>query len=148
MNSWSVFYRPYPVPVLTKKFVNDVAYRAIGCAIEVHKQLGPGLLESVYHECMLEELHFQGINCKSRVPVPIHYREKPLTGKLVIDLLIEDCVIVELKAIDDLLPVHKAQLLSYLKLANMPKGVLINFHVENIIKHTVHLVTERFAELP
>lgn len=134
--------------MLTKRFVNDVAYRTVGCAIEVHKQLGPGLLESVYHECMIEELSFQGINFRSRESVPLVYRTKRLTGKLVLDLLIEDCVIVELKAVEGILPVHKAQLLSYLKLAEIPKGVLINFHVENIIRHTVHMVTGKFADLP
>ena len=134
--------------MLTQKFVNDVAYRVIGCAIEVHKQLGPGLLESVYHECMIEELIHNGIGLRSRVSVPIYYREKLLKGNLILDLLIEDCLIIELKAVDIMLPVHKAQLLSYLKLTGKPKGLLINFHVENIVQHAVHLVTESFAQLP
>src|SRR5687768_2811860 len=120
--------------MLTQKFVNDVAYKVVGCAIEVHKQLGPGLLESVYHECMIEELLYNGVQMQSQIRVPVYYRGRLLRGVLVLDLLVEDCVVVELKALDGLLPVHKAQLLSYLKLTGKPKGVLINFHVENIVQ--------------
>ncbi|MEO6833361.1 MAG: GxxExxY protein [Chitinophagaceae bacterium] len=134
--------------MLTQKTVNDIAYKIIGCAIEVHKQLGPGLLESVYHECMIEEIGCSGLQTQSQVWIPLYYRDKQLQGKLVLDLLVENCVIVELKAVDGVLPVHKAQLLSYLKLTGKPKGILINFHVENIVQNAVHLVSEVFAMLP
>ena len=80
--------------MLTKSYLQDLSYRIIGCAIEVHKQLGPGLLESVYHECMIEELIHNGIGLRSRVSVPIYYREKLLKGNLILDLLIEDCLII------------------------------------------------------
>jgi GxxExxY protein len=133
---------------MTQKKVNDIAYRIVGCAIEVHKHLGPGLLESVYQECMIEELLCSGLHVESQVHVPLYYRERQLKGKLIIDLLVERNLVVELKAVDVILPVYKAQLLSYLKLTCKPKGLLINFHVENIAQHTIHMVSERFAQLP
>lgn len=74
---------------MTKKIVNDIAFRTIGCAIEVHKQLGPGLLESVYQECMMEELTYQGLAFRSLDPITLHYRGKPLRTKLVPDLIVE-----------------------------------------------------------
>lgn len=134
--------------MLTQTSVNEIAYQIVACAIEVHKQVGPGLLESVYHECMIEELIFKGFKVKSQVPVSLYYRQKQLKGHLVLDLLVEDCVVVELKAVDEMHPVHKAQLLSYLKLTGNPKGVLINFHADTIVKQAVHLVSETFAHLP
>jgi GxxExxY protein len=133
---------------ITKKYINDIAYRIVGCAIEVHKQLGPGLLESVYETCFVEELISQGFNVQRQVPVPIIYKGKDLGTTLVLDLLINDLIIVELKAVEVLIPVFKAQLLSYLKLTEKPKGLLINFHCENIKDHLVSLVTDEFAKLP
>jgi GxxExxY protein len=133
---------------MTQKAVNDIAYKIVGCAIEIHRQLGPGLLESVYHECMIEELTHNGLVVQSQLWVPLYYRGRLLKGKLMLDLLVENSVIVELKAIESIQPVHKAQLLSYLRLANIPKGLLINFHVENIANNAIHLVTESFAQLP
>lgn len=132
----------------TKKYVNDIAYRIVGCAIEVHKQLGPGLLESVYETCFVEELISQGFNIKRQVPVPIIYKGRDLGTTLVLDLLVNDLIIVELKAVEVMIPVFKAQLLSYLKLTEKPKGLLINFHCENIKDHLVPLVTDEFAKLP
>lgn len=133
---------------ITKKYVNDIAYRIVGCAIEVHKQLGPGLLESVYETCFIEELKTQGFEIQRQVSVPIHYKGKDLGTTLVLDLLINDLIIVELKAVEMVIPVFKAQLLSYLKLTGKPKGLLINFHCENIKDHLVPLVTEEFSKLP
>jgi len=133
---------------ITKKFVNDLAYKIVGCAIEVHKQLGPGLLESVYEICFIEELKAQGLNIQRQVPVPIIYKGKDLGTTLVLDLVVNDLIIVELKAVEVIIPVFKAQLLSYLKLTGKPKGLLINFHCENIKDHLVPLVTDEFAKLP
>ena len=133
---------------ITKKYVNDIAYKIVGCAIEVHKQLGPGLLESVYETCLIEELITQGFNVKRQVQVPINYKGKDLGSTLVLDLLVNDLIIVEIKAVEIMIPVFKAQLLSYLKLTSKPKGLLINFHCENIKDHLVSLVTEEFAKLP
>ncbi len=134
--------------MITQRHINDLAYKIVGCAIEVHKHLGPGLLESVYQPCLIDELKSNGLVVQSQVYVPVIYKEKDLGGILKIDLLIEDLIIVELKAVEAMIPLYKAQLLSYLKLANKPKGLLINFHSENITSQLVPLVTEEFAKLP
>ncbi|MBI3882955.1 MAG: GxxExxY protein [Sphingobacteriales bacterium] len=132
---------------MTQKYVNDIAYSIVGCAIEVHKHLGPGLLESVYHSCMLEELSRYDFNTQSEVWVPVIYKNKILESKLKLDILVNDLIIIELKAQENLIPLYKAQLLSYLKLTGKPKGLLINFHTENIVKDAVSLVTDRFSML-
>lgn len=134
--------------IITKKYVNDIAYRIVGCAIEVHRQLGPGLLESVYETCFIDELRSQRFKVERQIPVPVYYKGKDLGTNLVLDLLVNDLIIVELKAVEIVIPVFKAQLLSYLKLTGKPKGLLINFHCENIKDHLVPLVTEEFANLP
>lgn len=133
---------------ITKNYVNDIAYRIVGCAIEIHKQLGPGLLESVYETCFIEELSIKGFKVQKHLHVPIIYKGKDLGTTLVLDLLINDLIIVELKAVEVMIPVFKAQLLSYLKLTGKPKGLLINFNCENIKDHLVPLVTDEFAKLP
>ena len=133
---------------MTQKHVNGIAYTIIGCAIEVHKHLGPGLLESVYQICMIDELKSQRLDVQSQVYLPIHYKDRNLGGVLKLDLLVNNLLIVELKAVDAMIPVYKAQLLSYLKLSNKPKGILINFNTENITENADHLVTEEFAKLP
>ena len=134
--------------MITQKSVNDLAYKIVGCAIEVHRHLGPGLLESIYKSCLIEEIIAGGLLVKSEIHVPIAYKGKDLGGVLKLDLLVENIVIVELKAVEVLHPVYKAQLLSYLKLTGKPKGLLINFHVANIKDHLVSLVTQEFAILP
>ena len=133
---------------INTKYINDISYLVIGCAIEVHKHLGPGLLESVYEPCLIEEIRSQNLKVQSQIYVPVKYKEKDLGGILKLDLLIEDLIVVEIKAVDTMIPLFKAQLLSYLKLANKPKGLLINFHSENIMSQLVSLVTEDFANLP
>lgn len=118
--------------MITRKYVNDIAYKIVGCSIEVHKHLGPGLLESVYQSCLIEELINSGLFVKSQVVIPVNYKGKDLGGILKLDLIVNDLIIVELKAVETLIPLYKAQLLSYLKLTGKPKGLLINFHCENI----------------
>lgn len=132
----------------TQNYVNAIAYKIVGCAIEVHKNLGPGLLESVYESCLIDELQECGLTVKSQIYIPIKYKQKDLGGNLKLDLLINELVIVELKAVDMMIPLFKAQLLSYLKLTGKPKGLLINFHCENIVEQMVPLVTEEFSKLP
>jgi len=132
---------------VTQKYINQLAYEIVGCAIEVHKNLGPGLLESVYEKCLMEEIQQCGFDVLSQVTVPILYKNKLLDQSLKIDLLVNDLVIIELKAVEVVLPVFKAQLLSYLKLTGKPKGLLINFNCENIVKDLVPLVTDQFAKL-
>lgn len=133
---------------ITRKYINELSYKIVGCAIEVHKQLGPGLLESVYETCFVDELNSNGFYIQRQVPVPIIYKGKDLGTNLILDLLVNDLIIIELKAVEVIIPVYKAQLLSYLKLTRKPKGLLINFHCENIKDHLVPLVTEEFAKLP
>ena len=134
--------------MLTQKYINQISYKVVGCAIEVHKHLGPGLLESVYETCMMEELSSNGLKVLKQIPVPIKYKGKDLGSNLILDLLVEDLIIVELKAVEIMIPVYKAQLLSYLKLTGKPKGLLINFHSENITQSLIPLVTEEFSKLP
>jgi GxxExxY protein len=134
--------------MITKNYVNAIAYKIVGCAIEVHKNLGPGLLESVYQTCLIEELKECGLMVRSQVWVPIQYKNKDLGGTLKLDLLVNDLVVVELKAVEYMIPLYRAQLLSYLRLTGKPKGLLINFHCENIVEQMVPLVTEEFSKLP
>ena len=134
--------------MITQKDINDISYRIIGCAIEVHKHLGPGLLESVYEACLIDELKSAGLSAKSQIYVPVLYKGKDLGGSLKLDILVNDLIIVEEKAVEVMIPLYKAQLLSYLKLTGKPKGLLINFHCENLKSQLVSMVTEEFAKLP
>ena len=99
-------------------------------AIQVHKEMGPGLLESVYQHCLMKELKDRALHVDAMVIVPLHYRGQSLNKDYVIDLLVEGEIIVELKAIEGLLPIHEAQVISYLKLANKRIGLLISFNVQ------------------
>ena len=108
---------------------NEITELIIGCAIEVHKSLGPGLLESAYEECLVYELRILGLNVQRQLPIPIIYKDIKLDCGFKLDLLVENKVIVELKSVEDIHPVHEAQLLTYLRFANKPVGLLINFNV-------------------
>ena len=134
--------------MITQRYINEISYKIIGSAIEVHKYLGPGLLESVYEACLIDELRASGLFVKSQIYFPVHYKGKDLGGSLKLDLLVNDIIIVEEKAVEIMIPLYRAQLLSYLKLTGKPKGLLINFHCENVKDHLVSLVTEEFAKLP
>lgn len=134
--------------MMTQKSINDLSYKIIGCAIEVHKELGPGLLETVYETCLIDELITAGLSVKSQMLVPIKYKKKILNSNLILDILVEDTIIVELKTVEAILPVHKAQLHTYLKLTNKPKGLLINFYSEVIKDQIVSYVTPAFSDLP
>jgi GxxExxY protein len=100
----------------------------IGAAIEVHRILGPGLLESIYEKCLLRELELRGIPAINQDDVEIEYKGAVFKETLKFDLLIDGCLLLELKAVQDVLPIHKAQLLSYMKLLDVPLGLLLNFH--------------------
>lgn len=101
----------------------------IGAAIDVHRALGPGLLESAYEACLVWELQARGVRFARQVALPVEYRGKLLEVGYRMDLVVEDCVIVELKAVEHLTPLHDAQMLTYLKLSRIPLGLLINFNV-------------------
>jgi GxxExxY protein len=109
--------------------LNEITKTIIGCAIEVHRTLGPGLLESAYEECLIFELLKKGLNLQRQQPVPVVYKEIKLDYGYRIDILVESSVVIELKAVDAINPVHEAQLLTYLKFAHKPIGLLINFNV-------------------
>ena len=119
---------------------DELTSRIIGAAINVHRELGPGLLESVYETCLAAEFKSQSLQFKRQNPVDIVYRGEKIESGLRLDLLVEDAVVVELKSVENLLPVHKAQLLSYLKLSNKRCGLLINFNVELLKNGLVRMV--------
>jgi|SRR5882672_4587930 len=100
----------------------------IGAAIEVHRKMGPGLLESIYEWCLLRELEIRGLTAVNQKQVMVEYKQFKREEQLRFDLLVEDCVLVDAKAVAKLRPIHKAQLLSYMRLLNVPLGLLINFH--------------------
>lgn len=133
---------------MTKKQVTQLSYDIVGCAIEVHKALGPGLLEGIYEKCLTHELRSNGFDVKSQIVVPIEYKGIHLDANLKLDLLVNDTVIIELKAVQDVHPAFRAQLLSYMYLMQKPQGLLINFFTTNITKSTVPLVNEFFERLP
>ncbi len=118
----------------TKTILKELTYLVNGAAIEVHKQLGPGLLESVYHKCLKHELFLRNIHFASEVLVTVDYKGIELETELRCDLLVENCLAVELKAVEGILPVHEAQLLTYMRLLGAPQGLLINFIVRIFLK--------------
>ena len=108
--------------------INKISEEIIGCAIEVHKNLGPGLLESLYEEALCIEFKLRDINFKRQVVIPVKYKEHKI-GEHRIDIIVKEKVIVELKAVDNIIPVFEAQILSYIKMTGLKLGLLINFNV-------------------
>lgn len=133
---------------MTKKDVRQLSYEITGLAIKVHKTLGPGLLESVYEKCLKYELAKNGYSVQQQLSVPVFYEGIIIETDLRLDLLVNECVIVELKAIDKILPVFEAQLMTYMKLLKKPQGLIINFFTENITKSIKPFVNEYFRMLP
>jgi len=111
---------------------DELSRRVIGCALEVHKHLGPGLLESTYEQCLAHELRQAGIDFKLQHPVPVAYKGILLDCGYRLDLLIEDRLVVELKCVEKVLPIHEAQVLTYMKLAGIRIGLLMNFNVTRL----------------
>ena len=135
--------------MITQKYLDELTYQVIGSAIEVHKSLGRGLLESVYHECMKEELRMKNIHFQTEMKIPLIYREKELNVDFRCDLFVENTLVVELKSILQLNPINDAQLLTYMKLLKVPKGIIINFNCFNIFKEGQKtFVNEYFKNLP
>ena len=133
---------------MTQKYLNGLTHTIIGSAIEVHRELGPGLLESIYEKCLSHVLKQKGFQLLSQQKVPLVFRGLYLDCDLRLDLLVEDSIIVEIKAVDCLLPIFEAQLLTYLKLLEKPKGILLNFNCTNIFKEGQKtLVAELYALL-
>lgn len=125
--------------------INDLSKTIIGAAIEVHKQFGPGLLESVYENCLRVELELRGVRVETQVNVPLIYKGIDTKTDLRLDMLVEDEIVVELKSVEALLPIHEVQLVTYLKLTDKRLGVLINFNVP-ILKDGVKRKVNGFYE--
>ena len=121
-----------------------MSYEIIGLAIKVHKHLGPGLLESIYEKCLTYELSKNGFKVESQKKVSIYYDEIEFDSDMRLDLLVNDCIILELKSVSQLLPIHEAQILSYMKLLKKPQGLLINFNSTRLTNSTKPLVNEYF----
>lgn len=133
---------------MTKTEVTQLSYDIVGCAIKVHKELGPGLLESVYELCLANELKEKGYLVDQQVTTNINYGKIEIETPLKVDLLVNETIIVEIKTVEKLLPVHQAQLMTYMKILKKPQGLLINFYTENITKSMVPLINEYFSKLP
>lgn len=119
---------------ITKSYLKNLIYKVNGAAIEVHRELGPGLLESVYHRCLKHELLLREIRFQSELVIPIYYKDMSLDAELRCDFFIENILPVEIKAIEYILPVHEAQLMTYMKLLKSPEGLMINFNVSHLYK--------------
>ena len=132
----------------SKTELNKLVYNVVGAAIDVHKYIGPGLLEKVYQKCLEKELEIRGIQCKSEVKVPVKYKGIMIDTELRCDLLIEDYLVLELKSVEKILPIHEAQILTYMQLMHVPKGVIINFNVSNLFHEgTKSMVNNIFRDL-
>src|SRR5215469_5870425 len=124
----------------TKLIHENLTEQIIGAAIEVHKFIGPGLMESIYEECLCHELELRGLHFRRQVAVPLIYKGKDLDCTHRLDLLVQDTVILELKCVERILRIHEAQLLTYLKLMDKPVGLLINFNVPVLMHGVVRRV--------
>jgi GxxExxY protein len=135
--------------MITQKIINNLSYGIIGCAIEVHKELGPGLLESVYEKCLVYLLREEGYKVEQQKSVKVNFRGVEIDSELRPDVIVDDLIVVELKAVEKILPIHEAQLLTYMKLLKTPKGILINFNCTNIwAEGQITMVNKLFAQLP
>ncbi|RBA29305.1 GxxExxY protein [Flavobacterium tibetense] len=133
---------------MTQKYLDELTFNVIGAAIEVHKNMGSGLLESVYQKCMIEELTNRNINFISEFKVPVVYKGKELNIEFRCDLFVENCLIVELKSVSEIKPIHDAQVLNYMNLLKVPKGIIINFNCFNIFREGQKtFVNEYFKKL-
>jgi GxxExxY protein len=134
---------------MTKGYLTELTYEIVGASIEVHKALGPGLLESVYHKCFKHEFGLRKIAFQTEFLVAVHYKGIDVDSELRCDFLVEDAIALELKAVEELAPIHNAQLLTYMKLLEKPKGILINFNCVNLFKEGQKtFVNEYFRNLP
>jgi len=135
--------------MITQKYLNDLSYKIIGCAIEVHKELGAGLLESIYEEAMYFELQSRGFTVVKQLEVPVIYKGLELPKKYKIDLLVNNEMVLELKSCDGIHPIHQAQLLTYLKILEKHKGIIINFNCLNIVGDgSQQMISKSFNDLP
>jgi GxxExxY protein len=135
--------------MITQNYIDQLTYDIIGCAIEVHKMLGPGLLESIYEKCLIHELKLNGFDVKNQMSIPLFYKGIDMDCNLRFDILVNDLVVVELKSVVMMHPIFEAVLLTYMKLLQKPKGILINFNCKNIFHEGQKtFVNEYYAKLP
>lgn len=134
---------------MTKKYLDELTYNIVGSAIEVHKIMGSGLLESVYRQCLKEEFQYRKINFSSEMKIPVLYKHKELEANFRCDFFVENAIVLELKSISEMHPMFEAKLINYMKLLKSPKGILINFNCINIFKQGQKtFVNEYFKKLP
>jgi len=125
--------------------INGLSNKIIGAAIEVHKNLGPGLLESIYEECLCHELNLRGFSIERQKPLPITYKDKLLDCNYRLDIVVEGAIVLELKSCEKIEPIHKAQLLTYLKMSGFSLGLLLNFNV-SVMRDGIVRVVNKFRE--
>jgi len=135
--------------MITQTYIDQLTYKIIGCAIEVHKELGPGLLESIYEKCLIHELILNGFEVKNKMTIPLFYKGIDMDCNLRFDILVNDLVVVELKSVVMMHPIFEAVLLTYMKLLLKPKGILFNFNCKNLFHEGQKtFVNEFYAKLP
>lgn len=133
--------------MITQSYLTDLTYKVNGACIEVHKILGPGLLERVYHKCLEEELQLRNISFETELKIPVIYKGKALKCDFFCDFLIEDLIVVELKAVAELNDIHRAQILNYINLMKKPKGILVNFNVKNLYHEGQETVVNQYYNM-
>ena len=134
---------------VTKSYLKDLTYKINGACIEVHKIMGPGLLERVYHKCLEQEFKLQGINFRSQFHIPVIYKGITVDNDYRCDFLIEDLIVLEIKSVSEFNPIHRAKVIHYINLLQKPKGILVNFNVEKIYPDGQEtFVNKYFEHLP
>ena len=134
---------------LTQSYLDHLTYEINAACIEVHRTLGPGLLEGVYHKCLKREFELRGIKAVSELAVPVLYKGVAIETDYRCDFLIEDAIVLEIKAVELMHPLYIAQLMTYMRLTGMPKGILLNFNVQNLMREGQETyVNEIFRALP
>lgn len=134
---------------ITQTYINELTYKITGACIEVHKILGPGLYENIYHQCLKKEFDLLNIKYKSELTIPFNYKGELIDCLLKCDFLIEDLIVLELKAVTEFVNIHRAQTMNYMNLLKVPKAILINFNVTNLYHEGYEtFVSQYFKKLP
>ena len=135
--------------LITQKIINELTYNIIGACIEVHKLVGPGLYETVYHKCLEKEFILRNISFKSELEIPFNYKGEQIDCKVKCNFLIESLIVLELKSVNEIHNIHKAPTINYMNLLKVPKAILVNFNVYNLYNEgTETFVSRNFENLP
>lgn len=132
---------------ITRKELDDLTYDVVGAAIEVHKHIGPGLLESAYQKCLSIELNNRDINFSEEFRIPLNYKGNRIETLFRCDFLIENIMVLELKSVSEIIPIHQAQVINYMNLLKVPKGILINFNVVNLFHQGQKTFVNKYFDL-